>query len=341
MKLAFTADSRFLVSCGNDGARLWPLSPEDGRQRLIPLGEDYYCWAVAADATSPTLLVAGPELGAFLVEPDGAAPRKLEGVPPTNLLAAALDTRTGLAAVGESGNFPTRGTIYIVDLGSGATRSMSPHEGDAEDLGVGVFTLGFAADGSLISGGLESVDRWDLATGKPTRICGEAGEWSDFSLSSSGRSMIARCWDGQADQVLVVDPITGSRRRILSHGDAVFPVAMDATGERIATGDLSGAVRVGLATGEEPHLLLRHSDRVSALAFSPNGRWLASASETEILLWPMPDLSKPPLHTLPHEELIAKLASLTNLRAVRDESSDTGWKIEIGPFPGWREVPTW
>jgi hypothetical protein len=26
---------------------------------------------------------------------------------------------------------------------------------------------------------------------------------------------------------------------------------------------------------------------------------------------------------------------------VRDPDSDTGWKIEIGPFPGWREVPTW
>jgi len=55
----------------------------------------------------------------------------------------------------------------------------------------------------------------------------------------------------------------------------------------------------------------------------------------------MPDLSKPPLHALSHGELLAKLKTLTNLRAVRDPSSDTGWKVEIGPFPGWREVPTW
>ena len=55
----------------------------------------------------------------------------------------------------------------------------------------------------------------------------------------------------------------------------------------------------------------------------------------------MPDLSKPPLHTLPHDELLAKLHSLTNLRAVRDPASSTGWTIEIGPFPGWRDVPTW
>jgi hypothetical protein len=55
----------------------------------------------------------------------------------------------------------------------------------------------------------------------------------------------------------------------------------------------------------------------------------------------MPDLSKPPLHTLPYDELLAKLKSLTNLRAVRDPSSSTGWTIELGPFPGWRDVPTW
>ena len=54
----------------------------------------------------------------------------------------------------------------------------------------------------------------------------------------------------------------------------------------------------------------------------------------------MSDLSKPPLHTLARDELIAKLKSLTNLRAVRDPSSDTGWKVEVGPFPGWATVPT-
>jgi len=55
---------------------------------------------------------------------------------------------------------------------------------------------------------------------------------------------------------------------------------------------------------------------------------------------PMPDLSKPPLHTLPRE-LLAKLRSLTNLRAVADPDSPNGRKVEIGPFPGWETVPTW
>ena len=55
----------------------------------------------------------------------------------------------------------------------------------------------------------------------------------------------------------------------------------------------------------------------------------------------MPDLSKSPLHTLPHGQLVAKLKSLTNLRAVRDPGSSTGWTTDVGPFPGWKDVPSW
>ena len=85
------------------------------------------------------------------------------------------------------------------------------------------------------------------------------------------------------------------------------------------------------STASEPHLLLGHEGSVlwSCLAIDPKGRWIASGGMDETLrLWPMPDLSKPPLHTLPHDELIAKLKTLTNLRVVRDEESSTGWKLD-------------
>ena len=94
-------------------------------------------------------------------------------------------------------------------------------------------------------------------------------------------------------------------------------------------------------TGGEPHLLFGHKGMVTGLAVSPDERWIASASDDAIHLWPMPDVTKPPLHTLPHAELMAKLDALTNLRVVRDASSSTGWKLDVGPFPGWKDVPTW
>ena len=78
------------------------------------------------------------------------------------------------------------------------------------------------------------------------------------------------------------------------------------------------------------------------MAISPDLKWVASSGGDKTLrLWPMPDLSRPPLQALPHSELVAKLHTLTNLRAVRDPKSVTGWNIELGPFPGWKDVPTW
>jgi WD40 repeat protein len=73
---------------------------------------------------------------------------------------------------------------------------------------------------------------------------------------------------------------------------------------------------------------------------SPDDSWIASGDGTgAIRLWRMPDVTKAPLHTLPHDELPRKLMTLTNLRAVPDERSPGGYMIEAGPFPGWRDAP--
>ena len=58
-----------------------------------------------------------------------------------------------------------------------------------------------------------------------------------------------------------------------------------------------------------------------------------------IRLWPMPE--GPPFHTLPYEEILEWLRSVTNLRVVEGEDSATGYDIEVGPFPGWETLPKW
>ncbi len=97
---------------------------------------------------------------------------------------------------------------------------------------------------------------------------------------------------------------------------------------------------------EERHSQTRDHDSSPRTAVAVDldslGHSIASAVEDgTVRLWPMSDLSNPPLHTLPHEELIAKLKTLTNLRVVRDEESATGWKLTVGPFPGWESLPEW
>jgi hypothetical protein len=48
-----------------------------------------------------------------------------------------------------------------------------------------------------------------------------------------------------------------------------------------------------------------------------------------------------PFHTLPYEEILERIRSFTNLHVVPDESSDTGYRVMVGPFPGWKTLPSW
>jgi WD40 repeat protein len=115
-------------------------------------------------------------------------------------------------------------------------------------------------------------------------------------------------------------------------------VAWIASG-RVVTGSVDGVVRVGSATGEEPHLLLGHEAGVRDVQAGPDGTWIASAGEDgTVRLWPVP-ADGPPLHTLPIGEFVERLRSLTNFRVVRDDEAAGGYRLDFEPFTGWNRPP--
>jgi WD40 repeat protein len=231
-----------------------------------------------------------------------------------------------------------------------------------------ILSLWFADETTLYSAGDGGVRRWDLTSGTQELVAAAPpGYNAQAEFSADGRVLIEagisletnakqRCGvreGGRADAPLPsAGGATGGRPAIGTAPLRPLPLfggcetwerwTVDPSGRVAAVAANDGTIRVGRLDGGEPHLLVGHKGTAVGVAISPDLRWVATVGDdTTLRLWPMPDLSKPSLHTLPHDQLLAALHSLTNLRAVRDPSSSTCWTIEVGPFPGWKHVPTW
>jgi WD40 repeat protein len=293
-------------------------------------------------APDGSFVVSGNPVGQVFVHPlDGEPARELRGF--SDAVNVAVGPGSRLVAAGAGGYDPNQAFVRVWDLVSGEVRIL-----DAGD-GWAVGRLGFTPDGDLWvwhgrSGPV--LRRWHLAAGQQ-RIVEELDlsnrGFADFDLcdfATDSRRLLLR----DEGRIWIHDLDANESRELSSHSDPETGgyCGFDPNIELVISSQYFGLVRVGPVTGEEPHLLTGHGTYVRSVAVSPDGQWIATgADDGTIRLWPMPDFSKPPLHSLPREELIAKLKTLTNFRAVRDPTSSLGWEIEFALFPGWETVPTW
>jgi WD40 repeat protein len=334
-KVAFTPDGKSLVFRLEDGSiQMSSLDSGLGRRSTIL----YSAIGQMDGGVRPTIAPDGSFVafstyaGSVWVVPlDGGPSRELTGF--TDVVRnVAVGPRSRLVAAGGGTFIREQAFVRVWDLESGETRILDA--GDGKAIGY----LEFSAEGDLLVDSGLRVLRWDLRGATP-RIAEEFEVGGPFGLCGqrAGGDEILFAREGHLAIHDFEEDIT---RELNSHGTLVYAATFDPTGEIVVSTDRKGVIRVGPVSGEEPHLLLRQEGLVGG-AFSPDGRWIATSGGGTIRLWPMPDLSTPPLHTLPREELLAKLKSLTNLRVVEAPDSPSGWKLEIGPFPGWETVPTW
>ncbi|HSF15100.1 MAG TPA: winged helix-turn-helix domain-containing protein [Vicinamibacteria bacterium] len=351
--MAFSPDSKWLATTGatDDELRLFPVGGSTADVRPLPLPDADLVTALAFDPKGRYLFAVGISDGVWVVPLDGGAPKRLQALSEETLLWSA--------AVSPSGRFGATAfwygggekTLRIWNLESGELRRFElPGRDPANDemrtgYERGVYSIGFAGESTLYTTGYAGLVRWDLDTGAHEILASsQPGGLVRGAFSESGRVLLHD--SGDCARALLRNLADGTSREVSQFGEcgtwSNFGTALDPSGMVAATGTNDGIVRVGLLSGGEPHLLLGHRGTISSIAISPDRHWVATAGEDNTFrLWPMPDLSKPALHTLPHDELLAKLHSLTNFRVVRDRSAPDGWKLEIGPFPGWKNVPIW
>jgi WD40 repeat protein len=357
--IRFTPDGTGLVSRDTDGVvRRWGLGAAGGSEPLarLPAGTA----AVAMDPQG-RFVAAAQRGGALVIPLDGSKPRALEGfLPTTQPLAVAID-RDGRRVAAASYLGPREDKVIRVwELDTGAVWTLGPTE-KAGEGGAGQNNgIGFLADGSLISAG-DGLRLWSIEEGTHELIAPSHVQ-THLRVFPDGRTVaymvggdpagdpIASQRRGEMVWLAITDVKTRRTRILRSHGRRFLPFAVHPSGRYIATGGLDGIVRIGPVTGEEPHLLMGHEGWIHGLDISADGRWIAATGDDrKIHVWPVPDMSKPPLHTLPRAELITRLKSLTNLRVVEESKSrisawlrtdrGTGYELDLEPFPGWANPP--
>jgi WD40 repeat protein/class 3 adenylate cyclase len=168
------------------------------------------------------------------------------------------------------------GRIDIRDAMTGASVRIWESHDDINDVR-------FSQDGSMLatSGDDGALRVWDPGSGEPiAAVQGEAGPVLGVSFDAGG-SLVAASWlEGEGSMIRIARPATGEVVRTIDPPGLAIDTALSPDGERVVAGDLFGDVaRVyDVATGEEILVLPGHRYGVSAVSWSPDGRWIATAS---------------------------------------------------------------
>ena len=165
-----------------------------------------------------------------------------------------------------------------------------------------VLSVAFSPDGEwLASAGADhSVRLWDVKTGRQLRVLtGHTAMTPQVLFSPDGRHLVSSSLD---HTIRIWDPASGKLERVLSayqnEDENVVPLAFTPDGRLLASACGFRSMEGGckdpsiklwtFATGQLAGKLAGHKTGVRALAFSPDGRLLASGGEDRtVRLWDM------------------------------------------------------
>jgi WD40 repeat protein len=284
--VAFSPDGRTLAADSAHGMWLWGVDAEGGGALLHQLErrpEIIEARSVAFSADGR--LVVGAGYGALSIWEAGTGRFRRRQFAGTHAAVALAPDAGTLAGAGD-------GFIDLRDVVSGAhQRWLVGHRGYAS-------LIRFSPDGRRLAAvdGNAMLWVWDTRTGQVlATLDRHTPGMAHLAFSPAGNALAwasgtrAWRWDWQG----ATDP-----RPLVEQPLPVSALTFSPQGDRLATGSQQPEVRrVGFAAGSEVRVwdaasgqllqsLAGHGDAVYALAYSPDGRWLASGGlDTQVRLW--------------------------------------------------------